>query len=130
MRGRNNADVNSGCLVVTHSLQLSTFNESQEFSLKVERHLPNFVKKEGSAICSFDATRAPLHCSRKCAPRVAEQLGFKQSLRNRGTVDCDERLATAGRHSMKRCGDYLFARTRRTLYQHGGAQRRHTPDSA
>ena len=77
MGGGHNAHIHLHGLVVAHSLQFSTLHKTEQFGLKSQRHLADFVKKQRSPIGALDASCAYLHRAGKGAARMAEQFSLK-----------------------------------------------------
>ncbi len=76
-------------------LELALLQRPQQLGLQIQRHLSDFVQKNGAAIGRFELARPAGHRAGKCAAPMAEKLALQQRLRNRRAVHGDERLVAA-----------------------------------
>src|SRR5262249_25947500 len=79
-------------LGAAETLNLAALDRAQNLGLGVGTHVPDLVEKEGSPISQFEPSLLEGVGSRERATFVAEQLTLQQAVRDRGTVDTDERV--------------------------------------
>ena len=98
----------------THGLFLDYFQKLGLDGLGQQRHL---VEKDRSVIRGMKEPRLRLPGVGKRTALVAEQLGFDQSVRNRGAVHIDERAVGPGAAAVDQPGEHALARARFALQQ-------------
>ena len=69
------------------ALNLPLLQNAQQFGLRFERQLADFIQEDGPAMSLFKVPRARIRRARKRALRVPEQFRFHQVLRNRRAID-------------------------------------------
>lgn len=61
---------------------------AQQRSLQFQGHIPNFIKKQCTAICQFKFSRMSiLFCTGKSSTFISEQFAFDKILWNRAAVN-------------------------------------------
>src|SRR5262245_3485952 len=119
VRRRHDPDVDVDGLATTNARELALLDDAQELCLQPERHVRDLVEEEGAAGGRFELADAALDRSREGAPLVAEELALQELVRDRRTVEGDERpppfgiLMDGPRHE-------LLSGARLALDQHGG----------
>jgi hypothetical protein len=103
-----NAYVDRQGVIVSNSLNLAGLEKSQQLRLQGKWHFPDFVKKQRAAIGGLYSPNPTLDSSRESAPRMPEQLGLKQALRDRSAVQNNEGTMRARTEAMDRFSNQLF----------------------
>ena len=83
-------------------------DRAQKLCLQRWRRLTDLIEKHRAAVGGFEQPGAGLGCARERALLVAEQLALEQALRERRTVDAQERLLRATRAAMDGLGEPLL----------------------
>ena len=83
--------------------------ETQQFGLQRGRHFANLIEEERAAIGSGGGAGLIGNGAGETAFQMPENLGFQQIMRDRATVQRDERPARARRLGMQRDGGQFFA---------------------
>ena len=89
--------------------------------MQIERHFANLVEQDRAAIGQFEFARTSGDRTGECASPMTEEFAFEQSLRNRGAVDGDERLAAAVAGIVNEARQQLLAGSALGFDQHIGA---------
>jgi hypothetical protein len=87
--------------------------------LQLQRNVANFIQKERSFIRHFETSEALRHRPGKSAALVAEEFAFKESKRDRGTVDFNERMIAPPAEAVNGSGNKLFSSAGFTLDVNG-----------
>ena len=82
---------------------------TQQFGLKLEGEIADFIEKKCAAIGKFEAANFLRQRPRKSATFVAEEFGFEQARGNGGAVDLDESAFAAGTEVVNRARDDFLA---------------------
>src|SRR5271154_3954342 len=98
----NDTDIDPHRLIVSHALQLPTFDKAKQLRLQLQRHLAYFIEKQRPALCRLNAADAPLHCAGKGSARMSKQLSFKQRLRDRSAIQSNKRTRRTCAQAMQR----------------------------
>src|SRR5256885_3071954 len=93
---RDDADVDPEGLGAAYGPHLLLFDYAQQLHLEMQRHLADLVEKDRAAVGRDEQPTASLHRAGKSPLHVAEELAFEERLRDRPTVDGDERLSVPG----------------------------------
>ena len=93
--------------------------DPEEFGLKNQRNLANFVQEECAPVRQFEDTALPGARIRECTLLVAEQLAFQQCGGNGRAVHGDERLGLTKALGVKCLGDQLLAGPALAIEQDG-----------
>src|SRR6516164_7211689 len=91
---------------------LAVCKNTQQFRLRLQRHLANFIKKQGTFMCGFEQPAAAPVRARESSPLVAEQLAFEQRRWQRRAIDCHKRLFRARAASMDSPGNEFLSCSR------------------
>ena len=128
-RGQH-AHVDRGFALAAQAAQLAVFQHAQQFGLRADRHLADFVEQQRAALGQFEAAGAALQRAGERAFFVAEDFAFDQRLRNRGAVDGDERLRLARAERVNGARDQFLAGAALAGDQDGGGAGRDHLDQA
>src|SRR5262249_16424498 len=91
MRGCDHADIHFVRVVAAEPLELLFLQDAQEFCLKFERDVANFVKKKCAPIGEFESPGFFCYCSRECPFFMTEQFTLHKSGRNWSAVQFHKR---------------------------------------
>ena len=133
VRRRQNAHIGLDRAGAADFLETALFQHPQQLDLHVERHVADFVEKQGAAVGAFKAADGGRDGAGESAAFVAEQLAFQQFPRNRAAIHRHERLAFAAGNAMQVARhDFLagarFARDQ-DVHFGVGEPRHHFPDA-
>src|SRR5208282_607601 len=106
------SNVNRNGFAGAEPLDASFLEQAQDFRLNCEGHVSNFVKENRSAVSLLDAPYPAVHCARKGAFFVAEQLTLQERLGDRNAVNDQEGLVRSGSVLVEGPGDEFLARAR------------------
>src|SRR5204862_8058966 len=84
--GRNNTDVHLDSAAAAQRLELVLLKNPQQFDLRVEGKLADFIKKKAAAVGQFKPPGPPLQRAGKCALHVSKAFTFDESRRNGSTI--------------------------------------------
>ena len=87
----------------------AVLEHAQQFHLDGERHVADFIEKQGAAVGLFEAAGAAGDGAGERAFFVAEQFAFQQIFRDRAAVDGDHLLLAARAVFVHRLGDEFLA---------------------
>ncbi|MNJ45961.1 hypothetical protein D3C77_410800 [compost metagenome] len=89
----NDPHVAAHHLVGAHRLVFFFLQHAQQFALQRQRHVADFVEKQGATLSQLQLARAAFAIGAGVGTRCgAKEFGFKQGFRNGGAVDADKRL--------------------------------------
>ena len=88
------SEINANRLIAPKALDRLLLYHSQKLYLQGWTKITDLIEKNGSAICFFKTSNAPILRIGKSALLVAEQLFFQNSIGNSCAIDLDE--GTAG----------------------------------
>ena len=125
MRSGDHADVNFMSAVAAESLKFLLLQDAQQFRLKFQRDVADFVQKQGALVRKFEAADFLSDRSGKCSLFMPEQFALQKPERNRGAIQLNEGAFAAGTQIVHRAGDQLFAGSGLAQDQHAGIRRRH-----
>ena len=73
---------------------------AQDLGLSLERHVPDLVQKERSAVGQFELAFLGIACAGERAFCMSEQFALNEFFRNRCAIHFDERLVRSAAHEM------------------------------
>ena len=133
MRRRQNAHIGLDRAGAADFLETALFQHPQQLDLHVERHVADFVEKQGAAVGAFEAADGGRDGAGKCAALVAEQFAFQQFPRNGAAIHRHERLAFAAGNAMQIARDDFLAGAGlardQDVHFRVGKPRHHFPDA-
>ena len=91
VRGSNDAGVGGAIARLAHAAVLALLQDPVELHLQGQRHVPDLVEKERSAVGFFQQPALVLRGPGEGALGVTKQLGLQQLGGERTTVDGDKR---------------------------------------
>ena len=109
---RQHAHIHGNFAVATDAPQRAIFQHAKQLGLQRDRHLSNFVQKQGAAIGQFKATFAAHNRACEGAFFVAKEFRFHQRFRDGRAVDGQEGIGGARTELMNRLRHQIFARAR------------------
>ncbi|MNI76540.1 hypothetical protein D3C73_1327800 [compost metagenome] len=77
--------------MAAHTIELAIGQHPQQASLRIGRHVTDFVEEQGAAVRLLEAAASQVGRAGEGAFFVAEQFGFHQVLGNGGHVQGNER---------------------------------------
>ena len=90
----DDADIDRTRRIAADTRDFSCLNHTQQGRLHIERHIADLIEEDRTAVGQFELTRASLFCSAgERASLVTKEFAFDQIVRDRGTIDGDERTA-------------------------------------
>src|SRR5580693_532668 len=95
--------------VTTEPLKLPLLQNAQQFRLKFERDIADFVQKECALVRQFKASHFLSDRPSKRSFFMTEQLALQKPERDRGAIQFDEGAVAAGAQIVYRTGDQLLA---------------------
>src|SRR5262249_37489186 len=111
VRRRQNPGIDGDCLLSTQTMDFMILQKPQQFDLQTKRYVSNLIQEQRAALCAFNTSLALLRSPSECPFLIAEQLTFKERIRNRPTVDRNEGFLFPGTLVMDRPGNQLLPRT-------------------
>ena len=130
MGGRDHAHVGLDRLVAADAVELAVGQHAQQARLQFRRHVADLVQEQGAGIGLLEAAAAHRLRAGERPALVAEQLGLEQVLRDRRSVDRDERLGRARAVPVQCTRDQFLAAARLAGDQHGRMRLRQAADRA
>jgi hypothetical protein len=115
----DDADVGADRLGAADALELAVLDDAQNFFLHSRRDRPELVEHERAAVSLLETTDVRARRARKRTRLMPEQLRLEQALRERRTIDFDERLLPTWRQIMEPRRDELLARAALADHEHG-----------
>src|SRR5260370_4940651 len=91
MRGCDKGDVNLMWAVAAESFEFLLLQDAQQFCLKFQWNVANFVKKKRALVRKFKASRFLSDRSGECAFFMTEQFTFQKPERDCSAIPCDKR---------------------------------------
>ena len=82
-------------MFVTHPFKLAFLQNAQEFRLKIQRDLTDFVQEQCATVGQLKASHTVANRSRESSLDVSEELTLEQLIRNGAATDTDQRFAGA-----------------------------------
>src|SRR5512140_1883288 len=123
--GCDNADVHTQRVGAAQPLHFPLLQKTQQFRLKAEWQIANFIEEERPPVGGMNASDTRLHRSGECSLHVPEEFGFEKSLRDSRAVDHSERLCAAGADLMDRASNQIFTRTTFSSKENGSVTHCH-----
>jgi hypothetical protein len=105
----DNAKVYLAGLQRTDTLDFLVLYGAEELGLSAERHVSDFVKEENSPTRMFSQADLVGNGTCECTSYVTEQLTFKQSFDEGGTVYRDEITGRSGAEPVECVGDEFLS---------------------
>ena len=124
----NDADVGADRIVAADSLELSIFDDTQDFLLHPFGGIGQLVEEQAAFVRQLETAEAPARCPGEGAGFVAKQLGFQQGLGESSAVELDERTVPARRQVVNPRSDQFLAGSTLANDQHRPVQLRDTGD--
>ena len=88
----DDTDIDRSRRIAADTCDFSCLNHPQQGCLHIERHIADLIEENRTAVGQFKLTRASLFCSAgERASLVTKELAFDQIVRDRGTINGDER---------------------------------------
>ena len=112
MRGCDQADINLVSAVAAESLEFLLLQDSQQFRLKFQRDVADFVQKERTLVRQFKASSLLRDRSGECSLFVSEQFTFQKPERDRCAVQFDKGSLPAAAQIVNGAGNQFFAGAR------------------
>jgi len=116
--GRQHAHIHRNRLPAAKPLEGFFLKHAQQFDLCAERHIADFIQKNGAVISLLEASDALRRRAGERAAFMAEQLAFQQSFGNGGAIDGDERRVGPVAVLVKGAGDPFLAGAGFTADEH------------
>src|SRR6266542_3837143 len=128
VRGGDHPYIDGDRLLASDFLKGLLLQDAQDFRLRADAHVADFVKEERAAVGELEFSFAFVDRAGERPFAMAEQLRLDQLLRNRRAIDVDERLLGAMRPAMKSARDDLLSAAIFAGDQHAAVRRRGAPD--
>ena len=87
----NHTDVGSLIARRANAAKTALLEKVQQLYLHLKRHVADFIQKKSRAVGGFQQAAPQRTGAGERAPLMAEELGLKKRLRQRATVDCNQR---------------------------------------
>src|SRR4029079_13407030 len=91
------------------ALELALLQDAQELGLRRGAHLRHFVEKQRPAARLLKLSGLALCGAGECSALIPEQLSLEQLLRQRGTVQRDERTVGSRGRAMQEASEDFFS---------------------
>ena len=89
--------------------KLAGFENTEQLSLKIERHLADLIEEDRAVVGFFEQAFRLFECTGESSCLVTEHLAFQQVAAERGTVDGDKGFIATGTILMDGLGKHLLA---------------------
>src|SRR6266480_2058587 len=109
----------------SESFEFLFLQDSQEFRLKGQRNVSNFIQEQCPTVSQFESADFLPDCAGKSALLMPKQFAFHQIEGDGGTIYFKKRTPPTGTEVMDGSRDQLLARPRFSQYQHSGIGRRY-----
>ena len=93
---RNQSYIDLVRFAATKPFEFSFLQDPQQFALKFEREVTDFVKKKRATVSQVESSTLAVYCARVGALLVTEKFALNQVRRKCRTIDLDERPCTTG----------------------------------
>src|ERR1700687_1764148 len=123
VRCGDDAHVDAQGSVGAYALEALFLEYPQNFRLRAEAHVSDFIEEERPAVGLLKFTDLVFRRAGKAALNMPEELGLDQFLRNRRAIDFPERTLAAKARSVQRARNELLARAALTVDQHAAVGR-------
>ena len=117
MRGRDDAHVAADRAVTANPFEAAFLQHSEQLDLHLQRHVADFVEKQGAAFGEFEAAEARRQGTREGTLLVSEEFALEQFSRDRTAIDRHEGMPATTRQLVNVPGRHLFAGPRLAEYQ-------------
>src|SRR5438874_1138982 len=87
----NHTDVGSLIARRTNAAKTALLKKVQQLYLHLKRHVADFIQKKGRAVGGLQQATSQRASAGERAPFMAKELGLKKRLRQRATVDGNQR---------------------------------------
>ena len=118
MRGADDAHIDRRFADRAQRPHCPLLDHPQQLALHGQRQVADLVEEQRAAVRRLEEALAVLGSTGEGALAVAEEFGLEQLLRDRTTVDGDERLRAARRDIVDRTRHQFLAGARLALHQH------------
>src|ERR1043166_1935331 len=96
-------------MMASQTPNCALFDHTQQFRLKLRRHLGDLVEQKRSAFGPFKTNRSSRGCPGESAFFVSEKFRLHQRLGNGRTVDTDEGFGSSRAELMDRARDQFLS---------------------
>src|ERR1700674_909109 len=124
VRCGDDARVDAQGFVGTHALEALFLENAENFRLRAEAHVADFIEEERPAVGLLKFADLVFRRPGKAALNVPEQLGLDQLLGNGRAIDFHERALVTQTSGMQRARHELLAGTTLAVDQHAAVGRR------
>src|SRR5258708_14785872 len=124
MRGCDKGNVNIMCAVAGESFEFLLLQDAQQFCLKFQWNVANFVKKKRALVRKFKASRFLSDRSGECAFFMTEQFTFQKPERDCSAIQFDKGPFPAAAQIANGTPDKSFTGSRLAQDQHALYSRR------
>jgi len=97
-------------LIATNAFERAVLKNAQDFGLRWERHVADFIKEDRAAIALLEFADALDSCAGESAFFVAEEFAFEKIFGNGSAVNREKRFIAAAAVMLDRAGDQFLAR--------------------
>src|SRR6266852_1785218 len=108
----------------SETLKFLFLQNPQQLGLQRKWYVADFIEKKGSFIGQFEAADFLRYGPSEGATFMTKELTFEQVEGNGGTIQLDQRVATARAGIMDRASDEFLASAGLSLDEHSGVRRR------
>src|SRR5206468_1587523 len=91
VRGRDQPEIDFDNIVGADSTNFLVLNDAQQFHLKGQCRLGNFIEKHSTAVGAFEESLSQSGCAGKRAALVPIQFAFEKGFGQRAAIDHNER---------------------------------------
>ncbi len=109
MGGDDDSHIHGDRALTADALDFALFQHAQQFGLHGERHVADFIEKDGAVLGLLELAEMAAGRAGERSFFVSEQFGFNQLRRNRGTVQRDERTAGSRTALMQSARDQFLS---------------------
>ena len=124
VRCGDDAHVDAQGFVGAHALEALFLKHAQNFRLRAQAHVADFIEKERTAVGFLKFADFVFCRTGKAALDVAEELRFDQLLGNRGAINFHERAFAAKARGMQGARNKFLARAAFTIDKDAAVGRR------
>jgi hypothetical protein len=114
---RNNANIDSRCPRAADCLKLALLQDAEQFGLKFQWHVSNFIEEQGATIRQREPADMRIDSARKGSAFVSEELAFEEAGRHRRTVHLHQISVSTGAELVNRSRDDFFSSASLSGYQ-------------
>ncbi len=124
MRRGDQPDINLMSAVAAESFEFLLLQNTQQFRLKFQRDVADFVQKKRALIRQFKAPHFLSDCASERSLFMTEQLALQKPQRNRGAIQFHEGAFAARAQIVDRAGNQLLTGSSLAQDQHARIRRR------